>query len=45
MKSGGGINSRQVSHVKEGKQEAKSKAVSPAAVGQQGAATAFKKEE
>jgi hypothetical protein len=41
--SGGGIKSRVVSHTKAGKQEPKSKAMSPGAVDQLGQAVAFKK--
>jgi hypothetical protein len=43
--TGGGYGSRKVSHSREGKQEPKARAVSPAAVAQQGAATQFRKEE
>jgi hypothetical protein len=44
IKSGGGLNSRQVSHVRETKSEPVSKAVSPAGVNQMGVATQFRKE-
>lgn len=44
IKSGGGINSRQVSHRYEPKVEPKAKAANPAGVAQQGMATAFRKE-
>src|SRR5262245_50317134 len=42
--SGGGYNSRNVSHVREGKVEPVSHKGNPAGVAQQGMATAFKKE-
>jgi len=43
--SGGGYNSRVVSHANAPKQEPKAKAVSPSAVDQMGQATTFKKQE
>ena len=44
IKSGGGLNSRQVSHVREGKREPVSHKGNVAGVAQQGRAVQFKKE-
>lgn len=45
VKTGGGYGSAKQVEAKKGKQEVRSRAVSPAAVAQQGASTQFRKEE